>query len=1067
MRLLVMWSVKVRAALVAGAIGLLILAFTRVPLMPVDTLPEFDRTTVEVQTEALGLSAEEIEQLVTVPLEQNLLNGVAFLEEIESASLPGLSSIVMTFEAGTDEFTARQVVTERLTQAAGMAGLVQVAKPPQMLQPRSSTSRVAMIRLSSAEQSLIELSVLSRWVIVPRLLGVEGVSNVAIWGFRDRQLQVTVDPETLRDQGVSLSQVVRTAGNALEVSPLSYLEASSPGTGGWIETVNQRLHIFHEQTINTPEELEQVPLQDPTGQTISVDGQVLTLGDVSEVVEDHQPLVGDAYCSPPDDGCLLLVVETFPDANTVAVAADLDATIETLRPGLGDIQIDTSIYQPAEFIKNSFSNLGRALAIGSALFLLVLLAFFRRWRPVVVAASAVLISLAVACLVLVTRGVTVNMMILAGLALGLVLIADDAIVGVERVVRRLRGPVSDVKTPAWRQVVEATLQTRSSLLYATLIGVAATVPLLFTTSLNGVFLSPIVASYVLAVAASMVVALTLTPALAVLLLAGGRPDPVAPPAVHAFERGYTRFTRTLARLPQAAWIVGGTLLGAGLVVLPFLQPSLRPTLREGDVLVHFDGAPGTSLQEMDAVMAAAVGDIAAISGVRNVGAHVGRAVASDQVVNVNSGEIWVNLDPTGDYAATLSAIESAVGSFPEVSSDVMTYSEERVSEVLQEPDPNQAVVRVYGESPDVLNATAAEVQASLSGIDGVTAASLIIPPEEPTIQVEVDLARAQLHGVSPGDVRRAAAILLSGLTVGNLFDEQKVFDVVVWGRPEIRQSESDVRELLIETPDGNVRLDEVADVRLASSPTVIRHHSVMTYRDIVVTVSEGDMGSVVGAVHAAIDQVDFPLEYHAEVLGVSAGQATSRTEATAVALAAAISIFLLFQAAFRSWRLATLAFLSLPAALAGGLVTILITGGRITIGSVAGLAGVVAIGARMMVLLIRDYQHQQLNNGEAFGPDLVAGVTRERVGPTLASAFAAAALLLPFVVTSDSVGFEILQPMTIVVLGGLITSTVISMAVIPALYLRFGNVRYPDLTAEELTAPLPASVEVSTEGAEI
>ena len=267
MRWIVGSSIKFRRLVIAIAVGLLVYGVLQLDNAQPDILPEFQQPTVEVQTEALGLSAEEVEELITVPLEQDLLVGIAFLDEIESVSLPGLSSVVMRFEPGTDVLDARQVVGERLTQAVAAAGLPQVARPPQMIQPLSSTSRVSMVKLSSDELTPIEMSILSRWVITPRLLGVEGVANVSTWGFRDRQLQVLVDPQRLDGSDVTLNQVIQTAGNALEVSPLSFLEASSPGTGGFIDTLNERLHIFHEQAISTPEELAQVPIVDPQGET--------------------------------------------------------------------------------------------------------------------------------------------------------------------------------------------------------------------------------------------------------------------------------------------------------------------------------------------------------------------------------------------------------------------------------------------------------------------------------------------------------------------------------------------------------------------------------------------------------------------------------------------------------------------------------------------------------------------------------------------------------------------------------------------------------------------------------
>ena len=350
-RWIVASSLKFRRLVLALAVGVLVAGIVQVGKTPVDVLPEFNPPMVEVQTEALGLSAEEVEQLITVPLEQDLLAGVAFLDEIESVSLPGLSSVVMTFEPGTDVLDARQVVQERLTQAVGVAGLPQVAKLPQMIQPLSSSNRLSMIKLSSDDLSPIEVSVLARWVITPRLMGVPGVANVSVWGFRDRQLQVLVDPARLKQNATTLQQVIETTGNALEVSPLSFLEASTPGTGGFIDTVNQRLDIFHEQAISTAEELAQVPLEGQGG-----GGTPKALGDVAKVVEDHQPLIGDAIC-PGGEQCLLLVVEKFPGANTVEVTKGVEAALAAMRPGLGDMRIDSSLYRPASFIESSFERL--------------------------------------------------------------------------------------------------------------------------------------------------------------------------------------------------------------------------------------------------------------------------------------------------------------------------------------------------------------------------------------------------------------------------------------------------------------------------------------------------------------------------------------------------------------------------------------------------------------------------------------------------------------------------------------------------------------------------------------
>ena len=1053
MRWIVGSSIKFRRLVVAIAVGLLVYGVLQLDDARTDILPEFQRPTVEVQTEALGLSAEEVEQLITVPLEQDLLVGIAFLDEIESVSMPGLSSVVMTFEPGTELLDARQVVAERLTQAVAAAGLPQVAKPPQMIQPLSSTSRVAMVKLTSDELSPIEMSILSKWVIAPRLQGVEGVANVSIWGFRDRQLQVLVDPQRLNDANVTLNQIIETTGNALEVSPLSYLEAAVPGTGGFIDTLQQRLHVFHEQAISTAEELGQVPIVDAQGGGSSTGGSAQTLGDATELVEDHQPLIGDALCT--DGDCLLLVVEKFPDANTPQVTTGIDEALDSLAPGLPGLNVDTSIYRPAEFIDTSFDNLRGAALIGAILLILVLGAFTFQWRSALVSTVAIAMSLAAAWLVLYFTDTTVNTMVLAGLVMALVVLIDDAVIDVDNVARRIRQQREQGDgTPAWQVVIDATLEMRSAILFATLMIVAVLLPAFFMEGEAGAFLPPIAASYLLAVVASIVVAVTVTPALGMMLLGDPSRERRESPVARWTQRMYDGMARRTVPKLGPAVAVFAVVVVAGLVAVPFLDQSMRPVMQERDVVVRLDAQPGTSLQRMDEITAQAVNEFRSLPGIDDVGAHVGRAVQSDQIVNVNSAEVWVSVSEEADYEDTIASIESAATGLPDVSNDVLTYSEQRVTDVLGRGD-DEIVVRVYGADQSILETKAEDVRATIAGIDGLENLRVELPAEEPTIEVQPDVARSEQYGLAPGDVRRAATTLLSGLVVGNLFEEQKVFDVAVWGVPEIRASETDVENLLIDTPSGElVPLGAVADVRIVPKPAVIRHESVDSYVDVTANVSGRDVGAVAGDVETALDQVAFPLEYHAEILGGFEEQAAARSRVIAVVVAGLIAIFLLLQAAFASWRLAILSFLTLPMALGGAALAAVATGGEITLGSVAGFVAVLAIAVRGVVVLVRHYQRLQADGGD-FGADLVATATRDRVAPILTTALGAAVVFIPFAVSRGSAGFEVVGPMSVVILGGLITSTLLTLVVLPATYLRFGFIAEPDRSAEDLIVKIP------------
>ena len=1044
-------SLRFRSLVMALAAGVLVLGITQLPATSVDILPEFMPPTVEVQTEALGLSAEEVEQLITVPLEQDLLNGVAFLAEIESLSLPGLSSVVLTFERGTNLLDARQVVAERLAQAVGVAGLPEVAKPPQMLQPLSSTSRVGIVQLSSDEVSQIEMSVLARWVISPRLLGVDGVANVAIWGFRDRQLQVLVDPARLAQQGVTLNEIIRTTGNALEVSPLSFLEASSPGTGGFIDTVNQRLHVFHEQAISTPQELAQITIENDEGEAVFVEGEPLTLGDVTQIVEDHQPLIGDALCR--DNRCLLLVIEKFPAANTLEVTRGVDAALEAMRPGLTGIEIDSSVYRPASYIEAAVGNLGQALLVGMMLMTVLLGAFLARWRLVVISAGAVVLSLISAALLLHLLDAPVNALTAAGIVLALGAVIGDAVINVEHTARRLRPVGSDGAAPSSGSTIRlANFEVQGPMLFAAVIVVLATLPTFFLQGEPGAFLPSLALGYLLTLATSIVVALTVVPVLASLLLPRRSLQHRDSQLTRWVLARYDRASARILTKPRPALILVSVAVLGGLAALPFIRTSLTPSLQERDLLIHQAAPPGTSLERMNTIVQEVVGELSILPGIGNVGAHVGRAITSDQIVNVNSSEIWVSIKAEANYVDTLAAIRGVVADRRDVSSKVLTYSEQRVTTVLHRSE-HDIVVRLYGQNPEVLASKAEEVHRLLARIDGVEQPAVDVYPAEPIVEVEVDLARARQFGIKPGDVRRGSAVLLSGITVGNLFEEQKVFDVVVWGIPAIRQSVNDIGQILIDTPaGGTVALGDVADVRVVPRPTVIRHESVARYLDVTAEISGRSLGAVERDIEAAIAQVDFPLEYHAELLMGDVSRATfNRVISIAIAVAAGILLFL--QAALRSWRLALLVFLTLPMALAGGLVAGLVDGG-FEIGALAGLVAIIGFGTRNGILMIRRFQDLERREEGLFGPDLVRQGTRELLLPILLPGLATAAVLLPILLLGNIPGLEIVRPMAVVMLGGLLASLLLAVVVLPALYLRFGFISQPDLSAEELVIDL-------------
>jgi Cu/Ag efflux pump CusA len=1047
MRAIAGWSIRFRLIVLGIAAATMLFGVGQLSQAPVDVLPEFVPPYVEIQTEALGLSADEVEQLVTVPLEADLLHGVAFLNEIRSNSVAGLSSIVLVFDPGTDVFRARQMVAERLTQAHALPS---VSRPPAMLQPLSSASRVLMVGLSSKETTLIDMSVLARWTIRPRLLSVPGVANVTVWGQRERQLQVLVDPRKLRDRGVSLQQVIETAGNAMWVSPLTFLDASTPGTGGFIDTPNQRLGIQHILPIKVPADLARVPVVPGTAGVQTVDGRPLQLGDVASVLEDHQPLIGDAIVN--DGSGLMLVIEKFPGASTTQVTKGVEDALNDLRPGLTGIEIDSSIFRPADYIETATGNVGLALLVGMILVLLILGLLLNDWRAALVALVTIPLALTAAALVLVLLGATINAVVVAGLVLALGLLIDDAVVGFDGIIQRRSQPGLDETDRSLTSIViAATAEARGGIGYSLPILGFAVVPILFVGGIAGVFVPSLALAYVLAVAVSAVVALTVTPTLCLALMSrtsAGRRGALLRPGA---RRGYTVALEWVMRRTRVAMsVVGIATIGAvllfGLTVPAQVARSPLPTFREPNLLVNWNGPPGTSAAEMARVMGLAGAELRAIPGVRGVGGHVGRAILSDQVVGTDSGELWLSLDPAADYDRTLAAVQSVVDGYPGLRRTTLTYPAERVAEVTA-GTKGDLVVRVYGQDLNLLRKTTDMVKQAVAVVPGVADARVERQIEEPTLNIQVDLAKAERYGIKPGDVRRGATTLLSGILVGSLFEDQKVFDVVVWGVPELRRSLNSIRDLLIDTPaGGQVRLGDVADVSIGPAESSIAREGVFRRLDIGLTVTGRDINAVAGDIHAAIKAVPFPLEFRAEILGGYTERQATELRLLASSIAAAIGILLLLQAAFGSWRRAILIFICLPAAIGGGVLAAL-AAGSFSIGTLLGFITVLAIAVRNGMMLVYRFQHLE-RQGDAVGTALVLQGAAERLTPIVTTTAATALLFLPLLLLGDRAGYELLRPMAVVILGGLASSTLVNLFLLPALYPSFASSPQRDTSSE-------------------
>ncbi|MCB9295641.1 MAG: efflux RND transporter permease subunit [Lewinellaceae bacterium] len=1027
LRSIVKSSLQFRFLVIGLALAMMYFGLRQIKETPVDVFPEFAPPLVEVQTICLGLESNEVEALVTVPLEQTF-NGIPGLDVMRSKSVSQLSAIKLIFEPGTDLMQARQLVSEKI--ATAIPTLPTWAAPPLMLQPLSATSRCMKIGLSSDSLSVIDLSMLTYWKLNDAILDVPGVAHVAIWGERIELQAVEVVPERMQRYGVTMQDVMEATADALDAGLLFYSTGAMIGTGGWVETPDKRYGVRHILPINRPEDLGEVVVKTHNGQKVY-------LQDVAKLVVDHQQMSGDAIIN--DTVGLMLIVEKLPWGNTRDITAGVEAAIDKLRPGLPGVKIDTEIFRPATYIDMSINNLREALLIACVLVIIILFLFLNEWRVTLISCTAIPLSLMAGALVLKGQGATINTMILAGFVIALGAVVDDAIIDVENIMRRLREARNEgIKKSPFRIILEASIEVRGAIIYASLIEVAALIPVFFMGGLSGAFFKPLASAYAIAIMASMVVALTITPAMSYILLRNAELHRRESALMRWLHRAYDSVLGSLIGKPMHAYAVVGIFTLIGLMIVPRLGQSLLPSFKERDFLMHWVTKPGTSWPEMNRITIKGSKELRSIEGVRNFGAHIGQAYYMDEVVGMNFGENWISVSPEVDYDETVAKIQEVVDGYPGLYRDVLTYLKERIREVLTGAS-EAIVIRLYGPELEVLRSKAREVRDKLADIDGIIDLHVELNEEIPQVQVRVNLEKAKQYGLKPGDIRRMATTFVAGEEVGDIFRGGKAYDVNVWSVPEARSSLTDIQNLPVDVPGGGyIRLQDVADIEIVPTPNIIKRENLTRRLDVAANVRGRDLGSVIADVESALAGVEFPLEYHPEVLGEYAERQAAQRRMALFAGLALIAIFLLLHSAFNSTRLAVLSILCLPMALVGGVMAAYLAGdGVISLGSLVGFLTILGIAARNGIMMINHFQHLEAEEGMTFGRELVIRGAQERLAPILMTATTTGLALLPLVIAGNVPGHEIELPMAIVILGGLLTSTLLNLLVIPLLYLRF------------------------------
>ena len=1025
MRWIVATSLRFRYLVAGLAVALLYFGVTLAGSQKLDAFPEFAPVSVEIQTNCLGLSPSQIEALTTVPLEA-ALHGVPGVYDIRSDSEPQLSAIFLYFGKGTDEMHARQLVQERIQATART--LPSWCDVPQMYPIVSATSRVMQIGLSSKTVSLMDLSMMAQWQLRPRLMDVPGVANVAIWGEKPKQLMVEADPARMAKNHVAFEDLISTAANAVDASEVKFTTGAAVGSLGYLSTGNQQVNVHNIQPIATPQQLAQVP--------ISVQqGNVLSLGDVANVTWGYPPLIGDAVINGGPG--LMLVIEKFPGANTLDVTKGIDKALSAMAPAMPGVQVNDQIFRQASFIQIAIHNLSQSVLLGCILVVFVLLMFLFQWRAALVSLLAIPLSLAAAEIVLVALGTTINTMILAGFCVAVGVVVDDAIIDMENIVRRLRGwRAAGRRISPFHVVLAASLEVRVAIFYATLINIIAVVPIMLVGGLTGAFFEPLALAYGLAVLASMVVALTVTPALGYILLRDAKLKGTEPPVVRVAKRGYARALSGALRAPGYAFgaVVIAVLVGG--FVYPHLGEDLFPKFKEPDFLMHFVTKPGTSVTEQDRMVASLQDQVLKVPGVTTAGSHVGQALLGEEVSGVNFSETWLSLAPGSNYDATVNDLRNIADSYPGAFSDVQTYLHERIDEVLTNGTTEDIAVYIEGPDINTLATLGNELSARMSelpGLEDVQPAPLEFIPQA---NVTVNTVAAARYGLTPGDVRREAAIMMASEPMSEIAYNDQLLIVAAWTTPAARNSVTALERLPIDTPNGGrVALGEVATVSIVPTPSQIIRVNGTRMQEVDANISGTDLGSASGQVQALLKGFRLPAGYTASLQGESVERASAQQRFEWLGLAALIVILLLLQAAFRSWRLALMLLITLPVALVGGVLAAWGALGTITLGALVGFFTVLGIAARNGILMIAHFKHLEEEEGVPFGLILVVRGASERLSPILMTALATALALVPLIIYGDQPGQEIEYPMAIVIIGGLATSTLLNLFVLPSLYL--------------------------------
>ncbi len=1021
---LIRWSVENRAA--ALAIGLFLLAFGswRAARMPVDVFPDLTAPTVTVITEAHGMAPTEVESQVTFPIE-TALNGAAGVRRVRSSTAVGISVVWVEFEWGTDIYAARQVVSEKLSLIA--ADLPPEVERPVLAPISSIMGEILFLSLTSERHDPIALRTVAETVIRRRLLSVPGVSQVTPIGGGEKQYQVILDPGRLRAYGVSVAEVARALSAANENV-----------SAGFVIDRGSEFLVTGMGRVRSLEDIRQIVITTRGGVPVRV-------RDLGRVRIGEAPKRGEGSASGRP--AVILGVQKQPGANTLALTRRLDGVLDEIEADLPEgMRLDRHIFRQADFIQVAVRNVVHALRDGGILVIIVTFLFLANLRAGLITLTAIPLSLVAAVLVLDLFGATINTMTLGGMAIAIGALVDDAVIVVENVFRRLRENGErppDRRQPAGRVVSEAGVEILSSILFATLIILLVFVPLLFLPGVEGRLLKPLGLAYAVAILASLAVALTVTPALCHLLLPGTRAvrEGREPRLVRWLKGTYGRILGPVLRHPWRVTLPAAACLVAALAAIPFMGRAFLPEFNEGSLTISAVTLPGTSLPESDALGRLVEETLLAQPEVVSVARRTGRAELDEHAQGVEAAEIDVSFvlrDRSRE--AFLEALRRDLSLVPGMNITIGQPISHRIDHMLSGTRANIAV-KIFGEDLYRLRALAQQVRDAMSAVDGVVDLMVEQQAEIPMVKVRWEREALARWGLRVQEVNRTIEAAFRGVTVSRVLEGRHAFDLVVRLDSGVSRDPETIGGILLDTPAGaKIPLRTVARVYKDTGPNTISRENVERKIVVMCNVSGRDVGSVVEEIRRRVDPIvaaepGYRVEYGGQF---EAAQEASR-RLLFLGVAVVIGIGFLLHLAFGSARDAVLVMLNLPLALIGGVVGVFVSGGVLSIASIIGLIAVFGIATRNGIILVSHIRHLQVHEGVTDLREAVFRGALERLAPVLMTALTTGLALIPLALGGGEPGNEIQTPMAIVVLFGLLSSMLLNMIVVPALYLRFGR----------------------------